>query len=168
MLSDLFYIGLLMQKKRLLKLAIIILFVFLVISLTFVAFGFPSREYEVFLCQKSITIKAEEFGVLNFYVPQGLTSGMKIEFSVSEGTIRHWVWASHEFESNINNVLLFMEENNLATERLFHEINEHGASGFSWSEGDPHCVDQMWDVFLYNKDPYDKEVQIKVSILRTS
>jgi hypothetical protein len=157
-----------MQRKRSLKLAIIVLFIFFVISLAVVAFGFSSREYEVFLCQESITMKAEEFGVLNFYVPQGRASGMKIEFRVSEGTIKHWVRVSHEFDSNLNNVLQFMEENNLATERLFHEVNEYGESGFSWSEGDPYCVDQMWDVFLYNEDSYDKEVQINVLIIRTS
>jgi hypothetical protein len=157
-----------MQKKRLLKIFVIGLFSLLVISMTIVAFGFPSSEYEVFLCQKSITMKAEEFGVLNFYVPQGRASGMNIEFRVSEGTIKHWVRVSHEFDSNLNNVLQFMEENNLATERLFKEINEYGKSGFSWSEGDPYCVDQMWDVFLYNDDSYDKEVQISVSIIRTS
>jgi hypothetical protein len=157
-----------MQKKRLLKIFVIGLFSLLVISMTIVAFGFPSSEYEVFLCQKSITMKAEEFGVLNFYVPQGRASGMRIEFRVSEGTIKHWVRVSHEFDSNLNNVLQFMEENNLATERLFNEVNEYGKSGFSWSEGDPYCVDQMWDVFLYNDDSYDKEVQIRVSIIRTS
>ena len=157
-----------MQKKRLLKIFVIGLFSLLVISMTIVAFGFPSSEYEVFLCQKSITMKAEEFGVLNFYVPQGRASGMKIEFRVSEGTIEHWVRVSHEFDSNLNNVLQFMEENNFATERLFNEINEYGKSGFSWSEGDPYCVDQMWDVFLYNEDVYDKEVQISVSIIRSS
>jgi hypothetical protein len=51
---------------------------------------------------------------------------------------------------------------------MFNEINEYGKSGFSWSEGDPYCVDQMWDVFLYNEDVYDKEVQISVSIIRSS
>jgi hypothetical protein len=163
-----FPIGLIMQKKQSLKIAIIILFIFHVISMTIVAFGFPSSEYEVFLCQKSITMKAEEFGVLNFYVPQGRACGMRIEFRVSEGTIKHWVRVSQEFDSNLNNVLQFMEENNLATERVFNEINEYGKSGFSWSEGDPYCVDQMWDVFLYNDDSYDKEVQIRVSIIRTS
>ena len=157
-----------MQKKRLLKIFVIGLFSLLVISMTIVAFGFPSCEYEVFLCQKSITMKAEEFGVLNFYVPQGRACGMRIEFRVSEGTIQHWVRVSHEFDSNLNNVLQFIEENNLATERVFNEINEYGKSGFSWSEGDPYCVDQMWDVFLYNDDSYDKEVQIRVSIIRTS
>jgi hypothetical protein len=157
-----------MQKKRLLKIFVIGLFSLLVISMTIVAFGFPSSEYEVFLCQKSITMKAEEFGVLNFYVPQGRASGMRIEFRVSEGTIKHWVRVSQEFDSNLNNVLQFMEENNLATERVFNEINEYGKSGFSWSEGDPYCVDQMWDVFLYNEDVYDKEVQISVSIIRSS
>ena len=157
-----------MQKKRLLKIFVIGLFSLLVISMTIVAFGVPSSEYEVFLCQKSITMKAEEFGVLNFYVPQGRASGMRIEFRVSEGTIKHWVRVSQEFDSNLNNVLQFMEENNLATERVFNEINEYGKSGFSWSEGDPYCVDQMWDVFLYNEDVYDKEVQISVSIIRSS
>ena len=157
-----------MQKKRLLKIFVIGLFSLLVISMTIVAFGFPSSEYEVFLCQKSITMKAEEFGVLNFYVPQGRACGMRIEFRVSEGTIQHWVRVSHEFDSNLNNVLQFIEENNLATERVFNEINEYGKSGFSWSEGDPYCVDQMWDVFLYNEDVYDKEVQISVSIIRSS
>ena len=157
-----------MQKKRLLKIFVIGLFSLLVISMTIVAFGFPSSEYEVFLCQKSITMKAEEFGVLNFYVPQGRASGMRIEFRVSEGTIQHWVRVSHEFDSNLNNVLQFIEENNLATERVFNEINEYGKSGFSWSEGDPYCVDQMWDVFLYNEDVYDKEVQISVSIIMSS
>ena len=157
-----------MQKKRLLKIFVISLFSLLVISMTVVTFGFPSREYEVFLCQKSITMKAEEFGVLNFYVPQGRASGMRIEFRVSEGTIKHWVRVSHEFDSNLNNVLQFIEENNLATERVFNEINEYGKSGFSWSESDPYCVDQMWDVFLYNEGAYDKEVQISVSIIRSS
>ena len=94
-----------MQKKRSLKLAIIILFIFHVISLSVIAFGFPSREYEVFLCQKSITMKAEKFGVLNFYMPQGRASGMIIEFRISEGAIKHWVRVSHEFDSNLNNVL---------------------------------------------------------------
>ena len=157
-----------MQKKRLLKVTIIISALFLVLSMIVVAFGFPSREYEVFLCQKSITVKAEKFEVLNFYMPQGRTTGMKIEFTVSEGTINHWVRVSHEFDSNLNNVLQFMEENNFATERLFNEINEYGKSGFSWSEGDPYCVDQMWDIFLYNEDSYDKEVQINISLIRTS
>ena len=157
-----------MQKKHLLKPTIIISVIFLVLSMMVIAFGFPSREYEVFLCQKSITIKAEEFEVLNFYVPQGPTSGMRIEFRVSEGTLNHWVRVSHEFDSNLNNVLQFMEENNLVTESLFHEINEYGKSGFSWSEGDQYCVDQMWDVFLYNEDNYDKEIQINISLIRTS
>ena len=157
-----------MQKKAVVKIFVISLFSLLVISMTIVAFGFPSSEYEIFLCQKSITMKAEEFGVLNFYVPQGRASGMRIEFRVSEGTIQHWVRVSHEFDSNLNNVLQFIEENNLATERVFNEINEYGKSGFSWSEGDPYCVDQMWDVFLYNEDVYDKEVQISVSIIRSS
>ena len=157
-----------MQKKAVVKIFVISLFSLLVISMTIVAFGFPSSEYEIFLCQKSITMKAEEFGVLNFYVPQGRASGMRIEFRVSEGIIQHWVRVSHEFDSNLNNVLQFIEENNLATERVFNEINEYGKSGFSWSEGDPYCVDQMWDVFLYNEDVYDKEVQISVSIIMSS
>ena len=43
---------------------------------------------------------------------------------------------------------------------MFHEIVDYGGGGYTWSEGDPYCVNQTWDIFIYNKAPYDKEVKI--------
>jgi len=44
------------------------------------------EPYEVLLCRKTVTVKAEEIALVNFYIPAGKGEfGAKYDFKVSKG-----------------------------------------------------------------------------------
>ncbi len=161
-----------MQKKRLLKLVIIGLFALHVTSLPIVYAVFPSR-IETFIFKKSITVEPEELTVLNFYVPSGKAGSIVFEFKVSKGTIRWTYTESSTCETNTDNILQFLEKINTTIDTFFLE----SGSGFGWIadvwaiKSTPNNVDnlfvnQQWDIFLYNENSYDKEVEVVISKMR--
>ena len=151
-----------MKNKRLLKLAIISLFVMCVVSVT-VVWAFPDPKFETFICRKSVSIDPEEFTVLNFYMPSGQSNGIKFEFEIQNGSINYLDIQSSAFESNTENILQIVNEQNKTIESFLLET-ESGIREKAWNpDNSAHCVDQNWDIFLYNQDTYEKQVDIIIS-----
>ncbi len=159
-----------MQRKRLLELLIIGLFAFHAILFSIV---YAVQTHETFLCRKSVTVKAGEIAVVNFYMPEEHGEiGVKYEFEVSQGTIKYMQLDPVAFQSNISSVIELMEVFDLDYDMVFNEP-ENGVGGFEFTKtysvsGEVYdsredYLDKSWDVFLYNEDPYDKEVIIDVT-----
>ena len=151
-----------MKRKRLLKLAITSLFVMCVVSVT-VVWAFPDHRFETIISRKSVTIDSKEFTVLNFYMPSGQSNGIKFEFEIQNGSINYLALESSEFESNTENILQIVNVQNRTIESFLQET-DNGIIGMAWNpDNSAHYVDQNWDIFLYNQDIYEKQVDIIIS-----
>jgi len=133
-----------------------------VVSVTVVS-AFPDHRFETFICRNSVTIEPEEFTVLTFYMPSGQSNGIKFEFEIQNGSINYLALQSSVFESNTENILQIVNEQNRTIESFLLETDS-GIRGKAWNpDNSVHCVDQNWDIFLYNQDTYEKQVDIKIS-----
>jgi hypothetical protein len=151
-----------MNRKRLLTLVTISLFVICVVSVT-VVWAFPDHRFETFICRKSVTIDPEELTVLDFYMPSGQSNGIKFEFEIQNGSINYLTIQSSAFESNPEKILQIVNEQNRTIESFLLETDS-GIRGKAWNpDNSVYCVDQNWDIFLYNQDTYEKQVDIIIS-----
>ena len=157
-----------MQKTRLLKFVIIGLFILLVTSVIFV-YAFAPREYETFLCTKSVTLKGGEQIIVEFYMPSP-ASAVRFDFNISSGTIKYLAEPSSHFDSNQSYFEQYIDECITRQFPIPLEV-DNGPTGFGWNIAvgenseklNEEYADQMWYIYLLNEDSYDKEVQIKIS-----
>jgi len=133
-----------------------------VVSVT-VVWAFPDHIFETFICRKSVTIGPEEFTVLNFYMPSGQARGITFEFEIQNGLINYLTMQSSAFESNPEKILQIVNEQNTTIESFLRETDS-GIRRTGWNpDNSVYCVDQNWDMFLYNQDTYEKQVDIIIS-----
>ena len=133
-----------------------------VVSVT-VVWAFPDHRFETIISRKSVTIDPKEFTVLNFYMPSGQSNGIKFEFEIQNGSINYLDIQSSVFESNTENILQIVNEQNRTIESFLLET-ESGIREKAWNpDNSAHYVDQNWDIFLYNQNTYEKQVDIIIS-----
>jgi len=157
-----------MQRKRLLKLVAIGLFILILASAFFVYASVGI--YETFLCNRSVSLEGEENVIVEFYMPQGAAIGVKFDFSVSSGIIKYWIEPSSHFDCNRSYFKQFIDEMTNENPSFLIEVgNETHERGFNVVAENPEKIieeeylDQIWYIYLSNEDMYDKEVQIEIS-----
>ena len=151
--------GLIMQKIRLSKLAIIGLAI-LVVTSVIAVYAYASQDDWVLVDTKSATVKGGELSVVTFDMPPGRLEDEKFDFRISEGTIMYWAVWSTAFDSDLSKFQLYLEDMNaVGATGMVKTGNESHTFGY---DGLNHS-DQKWDIFLLNEDSYDKEVQIRIS-----
>ena len=96
-------------------------------------------------------------------MPSGQSNGIKFEFEIQNGSINYLDIQSSAFESNTENILEIVNEQDRNIESFLFET-ESGIKEKAWNpDNSAHCVDQNWDIFLYNQDTYEKQVDIIIS-----
>ena len=159
-----------MQKRGLQEFSVIWLFVF---NLFLMSTVYSIEPYEVLLCRKTVIVKAEEIALINFYMPAGKDEfGAKYDFKVYKSTIRYHTLDPIGFAGNIRAIIEFMERGGPERWNTFMEP-ENGAWGyycFIRYDGTGKVyyytqkyVNKTWNIFLFNEDSYEKEVEVTIS-----
>ncbi|MEJ2242690.1 MAG: hypothetical protein P8Y18_11210 [Candidatus Bathyarchaeota archaeon] len=151
-----------MNKKRLLKMTLIGVLIFHLVAIS-VVFAIRPPEFKSIISKKTITIQPKELTVVSFYVPEGKAFGIEFEIEISQGNILFYPEISSHHETNTENMLEFLDSHDFTIEEFFHEIESQTWSTVFGEETSDFLVDQNWDIFLYNPDSYEKQVEMTIS-----
>ena len=144
-----------MQKKRVLIYGMLGLAVFIA-SLAVLVYGLTYIEKREVLLTTSFTIGGQEQKFKAFYF-SAPAKGFEIAFNVSSGSIKFSPWEACIFEDSLG---YFEYHNGTAVEKhqvWFFEGN-NGTAGCS-----TEYVNQVWYIFFYNEDSYEKQVYIQIN-----
>ena len=154
-----------MQQKH-----VMIIIVLCVIATTTTALFYVSvagRDFSTYICTESVTLNPQENKLIEFYMPEGSATGIKLDFVISDGTVKYAAEPSSHFEDS-EELLQFLAEYPVMLQDV-----DSGPAGFGWSGADYEAstpvdvsyeyVDQIWYLYLSNGDSFSKDVTVDVS-----